>query len=610
MLEHCVSPCKRAGFCVDLIVAFAYTMKPFYLTFFLLALLSQACSERHDLQTLTTAFEASDSLATATYEEGIAWWKQLEEASPYVCVQDFGSTDAGLPLHLVVISSDKNFSQEKVEESEKTCWLINNGIHPGEPDGVDASMLFARELLTSEDFEQRLKNLTIIIIPFYNVGGALDRNCCSRANQNGPISYGFRGNANNLDLNRDFIKADSKNAQAFLELFRDWKPDVYLETHVSNGADYQYAMTYLFSLPSKLSKPLRTLVNDKVLPKLIDKMEALDEPMTPYVNVFGTTPDDGFSAFYDSPRYSTGFAALHQSIGLLTETHMLKPYPQRVEATRKFLHSLAGTLDEEHQSIQDARAEAKAAVLKQKEFPLDWTLDKSTFVDFEFLGFEAYTDTSRVTGMPQIFYDQKRPWKRTIPYYNEYTSTLSVTAPQFYLVPSSREEVVNRLRWNGVAMRLIERDTTMAVTAYKITDLKTGDSPYEGHYLHSKTTTKTQKWEELKVLKGQYYLVPTQQAAKRFIIEVLEPSAPDSYFNWNFFDEILQQKEWFSGYVFDKEAELMLANDSELKAEFEQRKASDSTFNASAMQQLYFIYQLSEHYEHHRHRIYPVFRVE
>ncbi len=610
MLEQCLSTCKQAGFCVDLVVFFAQTMKRFCLISLCFLFIFTACRDRGQLSELTTAFEASDSLETATYEEGIEWWRSLEKASPYVCVQTFGSTDAGLPLHLVVINTDRNFSREKVLESDKTIWLINNGIHPGEPDGIDASMLFARELLMDEDFEENMKDVCILIIPFYNVGGALDRNCCSRANQNGPVSYGFRGNSNNLDLNRDFIKADSKNAQSFQELFRDWSPDVYLETHVSNGADYQYAMTYLFSLPAKLAPPLKSLVDETMIPEMLQKMEAADEPMTPYVNVFGTTPDDGFAAFYDSPRYSTGFSALHQSIGLLTETHMLKPYPVRVEATRKFMHALVNTISENHEVIQNARAQARSEVLKQTEFPLDWELDRSVSEPLEFLGYEAYTDTSSVTGLPQLYYDRSRPWKRPVPYFKAFNPTLTVSAPTCYLVPSSREAVLDRLRWNGVEMELIEQDSVMDVTSYQISDYQTVDNPYEGHYLHSKTSVTKKPIEGMPLRNGEYYLVPTNQPAKRFIVEVLEPEAPDSYFNWNFFDEILQQKEWFSGYVFDQEASRMLEDDAELRSAFEARKASDSTFRSSTMQQLYFLYQKTDHYEHHRHKVYPVLRVE
>ena len=205
-----------------------------------------SCSnEGSDLASYRTPYEISDGKATTTYEQGIDWWKALESRSPYLKVIEFGDTDAGKPLHLIILNKERNFSLEKLHTDNKLILLVNNGIHPGEPDGIDASMIFTRELLSNADVKNKLDDIILAIIPFYNVGGAMNRNCCSRANQNGPESYGFRGNSRNLDLNRDFIKCDSRNAQSFNQLFSSLDPDIYLETHVTNGADYPYTMTYL-----------------------------------------------------------------------------------------------------------------------------------------------------------------------------------------------------------------------------------------------------------------------------------------------------------------------------------------------------------------------------
>jgi hypothetical protein len=578
-----------------------------FLLILLAAMALTSCSTEKKPHNLETPFEKSSGIETATYEEGIAWWQSLEQESEFVSVQTTGATDVGLPLHLVVINSDKNFALDKIKESDKLVWLINNGIHPGEPDGIDASMIYAREIL-SDGFEENYKDVVILIIPFYNVGGALNRNCCSRANQNGPASYGFRGNAKNLDLNRDFVKCDSKNAFSFNALFTNWSPDVYLETHVSNGADYPYTMTFLASQSDKLGPELGDYTREVLSPALYASMKNKNDEMVPYVNVFGTTPDSGYACFYDSPRYSTGYAALHHSIGLLTETHMLKPFKQRVESTLRFLHSLGEELASRSDEIQSIREAAIASTLGTNSFPINWELDSSIVTQLSFSGYEAYFDTSQITALPQLYYDSEKSWDRTIPYYSRMKPTTTIEAPKFYVLPSAWEEARLLLEANQVEMQLIETDTNLELVAYEIEDYQTAKSPYEGHYLHHSTTTQKQYWST-KIKAGTYYLIDPNQNSKRYIIETLEPTGPDSYFNWNFFDEVLQQKEWFSTYVFDTEAEEIL-KDSTIKKSFDQMKENDPTFSYNAFNQLYFIYRNSPHYERERHMIYPVLRLE
>jgi len=578
------------------------------ISFLFIAILVSSCTNGLNKNKHLTVFEESAGQKTATYYEGLEWWRKLEDASPYVCIQEFGETDAGQPLHLIIINGKKNFAKDKINESEQLIWLINNGIHPGEPDGIDASMLFVRDLVSDPEFEEKYQKLVILIIPFYNVGGALNRNCCSRANQNGPESYGFRGNAKNLDLNRDFIKCDSKNAKSFNKLFSDWDPDVYLETHVSNGADYPYTMTFLASQADKLGPVLGDFVRDELAVDLYSRMKNEGDEMIPYVNVFGHSPDSGYACFYDSPRYSTGYAALHHSIGLLTETHMLKPFKQRVESTHRFMHQLSVTLLSRSQKIQELRASAINNTLNQSEFALDWELDSNMVTPLSFKGHKAFYDTSKVTGQIQLFYDKAEIWERSIPYFNHMVATKTIQAPSFYLIPSAWQEVVELLAINDIEMKLLEEDTMMDITAYEIKDYHTAQSPYEGHYVHDHTSVETQYWHK-NIQAESYYLVDVNQPKKRFIIETLEPEAPDSYFNWNFFDEILQQKEWFSSYVFDAKAEEML-KDPSIKKVYDEMMEKDPTFSLNSLNQLYFLYRNSEHYERERHMIYPVFRIE
>jgi hypothetical protein len=273
-----------------------------------------------------TVFEKNNGTETATYFEAIDYYKNLDKSSAIISMKEMGLTDAGYPLHLVLISSDGKFDPKAWHAQHKVVILINNGIHPGEPDGIDASMMLARDIKNKKILLP--DNVVLAIIPVYNIGGALNRNSFSRANQNGPNSYGFRGNAQNLDLNRDFIKCDSKNARSFTEIFHELDPDILVDNHVSDGADYQHTMTLISTQYNKLGDVLGNWLKNVFEPSLYKGMHAKGWDLVPYVNVEDTDPAKGFTQFYDSPRYSSGYAALFNTISFMPETHMLNPYKQ------------------------------------------------------------------------------------------------------------------------------------------------------------------------------------------------------------------------------------------------------------------------------------------
>lgn len=273
----------------------------------LVTLFSCTISAQKILKDFTTVFEKSTGTETSTYQETITFYKELAAAYPEISMLEMGETDSGFPLHLVVFNASKEFDFNKINDSKKIIILINNAIHPGEPDGVDACMMLLRYLVQDKNRILQLKNIIIAVIPIYNIGGALNRNSFSRANQNGPKEYGFRGNAQNFDLNRDFIKADTKNAKAFAEIFHLVNPDIFIDNHVSNSANYQYGITHLFTQHNNLGNDLGHFIENEMKPNIEVSLLKKDIIITPYVNVWRTTPEVGFSQFFDSPRYSTGY---------------------------------------------------------------------------------------------------------------------------------------------------------------------------------------------------------------------------------------------------------------------------------------------------------------
>lgn len=554
---------------------------------------------------LKTAFEQSNGQKTGTYAEVMAFYKQLAQSSPDIEIREMGETDSGLPLHLVILDPGRDFDLKKSKEKGKTIILINNGIHPGEADGIEASQMLLRDYVTSKERLAQLKNTVLAVIPVYNIGGALNRNSHTRANQNGPEEYGFRGNARNYDLNRDFIKMDTKNARSFTEIFHLVKPDIFIDTHVSNGADYQYSITHLATQYNKVGGEMGVYIDSVFTPKLESLIAKKGSEIIPYVNVFNNTPDaEGITQFMDHPRYSTGYAALFNTLGFMIETHMLKPFDVRVKATYDFLESVIEIAGEDGQEIQ--RMHRSYKLTPGDPHPIAWKLNREKHKEIIFKGYEGEMIESKITGQQRLYYDLNKPFTRTIPYYNTYVPAKEVVLPAAYVVPQGWHEVINRLKWNNLAYTLLDRDTTLNVEGYRIEKYNTSSSAYEGHYPHNSTEVSKEK-KTVHFRKGDYIFY-IDQSGGRYLVETLEPEATDSFFNWNFFDTILQQKEYFSPYVFEDVAWELLQNDPDLKQAFEEKKKEDQEFSGSWYAQLDFIYKRSPNYEK-AHLQYPVYRL-
>jgi hypothetical protein len=551
----------------------------------------------------TTPYEKGNGNQTATYQETIAYFDKLDKDFETIQMFPIGHDDNGMPLHVVLYSADKNFNLAELRKN-KAILLLNNGIHPGEPDGIDATMMLYRELATGKI--EAPKNTVIANIAVYNLSGMLNRNSHTRANQNGPESYGFRGNARNYDLNRDFVKCDTKNARSFAEIFHKIKPDVFIDNHVSNGADYQYTFTYIATHHQKLGGTLGMYFKNEMLPAILDDLKAKNIESTPYVNIHDEKPDNGFSQFMDHARYSTGYASLFNVPGSMPETHMLKDYKDRVRVTYEYMLETLKYTDKNYAEIKEKRLANRDDYMPGQKYTLLWETDSSAVSLLPFLGYKGDYKTSEVSGLPRLFYDRTKPFKKVVKYYQEYKPTLDITIPKAYIIPKSWWNVIELLKINNIQLQELQQDTEMDVESYRIESYDTAPYPYEGHYPHSNTKISVIS-EKVTFTKGDF-IIDTQQPGVKYLLETLEPQANDSFFNWNFFDAVLQQKEYYSAYVFEDTAAKLLREDPKLKAELDAKKASDKKFAADGSAQLDWVYYHSKYYEK-SHKKYPVYRV-
>lgn len=541
---------------------------------------------------------------TVTYEETVSFLAKLSGRHKRLSLHTAGKTDIGKPLHVAILSDRPYKNGNEARDAGKIILWINNGIHPGEPEGIDATLALIRNYLGGSTPEQLLEKLVIVIVPVYNVDGMLNRNSHSRVNQDGPEAYGFRGNARNLDLNRDFIKCDSRNARSFTQLYHQWLPDVFLDNHTSNGADYQHTMTLLATQHQRLGGPKGAYLKQSLLPALYKAMEDSGLPMCPYVMSDGT-PDKGILGFNDSPRYSSGYAALFGAISLLTETHMLKPFLQRLESNYVFMDLLVRQLITDAETIAALRYRHEAYDRSMSEYPLQWRPDKDRADTILFRGYAAAYRPSEVSGQPRLYYDRDKPWVATIPYYDYYTPSLYADRPLYFLIPQAWEEVIQRLEWNGVRMARLIRDTVLSSDYMRIASYQTMRRPYEGHYPHydvSVTPEHTERqWRQGDVA------VPLDQPAFRYLMETLDPRGEDSFFAWNFFDAMLSRKEGYSDYVFEDLASEFLQARPDIQEALQAKKDADPDFAANPGAQLFFIYERSP-WSEPGYLLYPVAR--
>jgi len=561
------------------------------------------------LNALQTPFEQGNQNQTTTWTDCIAWYENLAHQYPQVLrFSVVGTSDAGVPIHAGVVSADGVFDRAQVKAAGRPVFFNNNGIHPGEPEGVDACMALVRDFCQQPERLAALGRTVFLFVPLYNVDGAFNRANTSRVNQDGPEAFGFRGNSRHLDLNRDFVKCDTLTAQTFNRLFTEWDPDVMVDTHTSNGADYSYTMTLIPTQPDKLGGELGAFLRDRMLPAMYADMDKRGWPMCPYVNPVKDSPDEGIADFLETARFSTGYAALHDTIGFMPETHMLKSFADRYHSMRALVETALDFTIAHGADIVQLRRATRAAGRTRREWPVHWAMDGTQPSTFRFKGYAARYKGSVLGDYQRLYYDRNAPYERDIPHYNRFPADVVVPAPRAYVVPQQWREVIERLRWNGVKLERVPAERTQEVSTYRIAAVGTRAHAYEGHMFHD--DVQLERGRETVTVRAGDYIVPLDQDQARYVVETLEPQAHDSFFRWGFFNSVLEKKEAYSDYVFEDEAERLLAAEPELAAKFDAWKAANPDKLQDQGAVLDFIFANCARWREPEWRRYPVFMID
>lgn len=559
-------------------------------------------------------FEKSGYLETERYEETINYFRKLANHSEFAKLFSFGISPQGRDLYCLVISKDKAFNPKEVKKNDKPIILIINGIHSGEIEGKDASMLLLREMLISKEKENLLNSVVLLVVPIFNVDGHERFSAYNRINQNGPKEMGWRTTSQNLNLNRDWMKADAPEMQAMLKLFSSWLPDFLIDTHTTDGADYQYTITYGIEKFQNIYSGTAYWIKNNFIPYLEDRVNNTGFKVTKYIALrnWSAGLDSGIVNWAATPRFSNGYAAVQNRPALLIETHMLKPYKDRVFATEAMIESAIKYINEHPNELLKLNADADSSSMKEfhtdeKYLPVSfYTTNKHKEILFK--GIQYRKDSSWVSGAKKIVYTGKKT-DMNVSYYYDVRVRDSVSVPVAYLIPKEWGEwdnIIERIKMHGIKVEELLEDNLMEVTRYRFKNVNFASSSYEGH---QRVDCDYDTLHETLMIPRGTYIINTNQRTIRVIANLLEPKSEDSFLRWGFFNSIFEQKEYFESYVMEKIALEMMKADPKLKQEFEKKLSGDKEFRNNPYARLNFFYERSPYYDKEKN-MYPVMRVE
>lgn len=557
-----------------------------------------------------THYERSGFKETPPYAETIEYCQRLAGASGKIHYTTFGKSPQGRDLPLMIVDKDGFSDPETIKASGRAVFLIQAGIHPGESEGKDAGMMLIRDMVIHEQYPDLLENVSILFIPIFNVDGHERFGKYNRINQNGPEEMGWRTTAQNLNLNRDYVKADAPEMQHWLMMFNRWLPDFFADTHTTDGADYQYVLTYAMETMGNMDPGLTEWQKESYIKPVEKKMEEIGFPIFPYVSFRSWhDPRSGLIQRVSPPMISQGYTAIQNRPGLLIETHMLKPYKPRVESTYAILRFTLEILNRDYQKLQtlNHQADLNTALPNFREDSLavkyHTSQQDSMMVDFE--GVEYKAVKSDLTGGTWYQYSDK-PKTFELPLFSKPVPSVKVKLPQAYIIPPQWNKVIKRLKLHGVKMYKLEEPTSIKVESYKFSDVKWRNSPYEGRHMvrdfEYKNITEEREYPAGSVV------VDMNQRTARIIAHILEPKAQDSFIQWGFFNAIFEQKEYSETYVMEKMAREMLEENPELRKRFEQKKNEDPGFAQSQWDMLNWFYKQTPYWDEKKN-VYPVGRI-
>jgi len=560
---------------------------------------------------MQTHAEKTNYRQTPNYADTISFAKELAHASPAIEYRGFGHSGQGRELPLLMASETQTFTPEAARAEGKAVVLIQACIHSGEPDGKDAGFALLRDVAITKTDAGILNNVVLLFIPIYNTDGHERSTPFNRINQNGPESMGWRTTSTYQNLNRDYMKADTPETRAWLRLWNEWEPDLFIDCHVTDGADYRCNITYHHEHHAGIDEAVLEWERDVFDDKVAKATEAAGNVISWYLEFIDNRDLTlGTRDFNGSPRFSTGYVPLRNRPGILIETHMIKDYRSRVIGTYDFLRAALIEVNNDPDRLihigreADLRTTDAGRVYNPSNlYPLNFELTDET-TPFALKAFHYETEQSEVSGDLRVVYGRE-PLDLTIPMYDTFRVKSAVAPPLQYIVPVQWTSVIEVLHAHGVRFRSLAESTSIEVEGYRFTNVRWPYEPFEGRHMPQFDVSATIETREFP---AGSLVVPVAQPLGRLVLNLLEPEAPDSFARWGFFNAIFEEKEYAEHYVLETLAREMMQSDRELKRKFEELLASDPAFAASPAERLRFFYKRSPYWDPQMN-LYPVGRV-
>lgn len=593
-------------------------MKTLWLTFYLVFLsgfsLQAGLPTSEDADRFLTDCEKSDFARTPRYAKTIGYCRLLASSSPMVHYTTFGVSPEGRDLPLLIVDKDGLTTPEEIRGSGKAILFVEACIHSGEPDGKDAGFILLRDLVIRRQHLDLLDKVSLLFVPIFNVDGHENFSAQNRINQNGPEELGTRVTGQLLNLNRDFLKADAPEMRAWLTLYNRWMPEIFIDVHVTDGADFQYVMTYSIETRSThLEEGLRRWTADVYERGLNEEMRRSGYPIFPYFSFREyNKPESGILIDLFDPRYSQGYVAARNRVGLLVENHIYKPYKQRVLATVELLKATLRILGKERETLQAMIEQADRTVgssaFRARPMAFDFRPADRDSMQVDFLSWERDTVLSDLSGAPWVTHNYNRPLTVSTSLITSYDPTLTVNLPEAYILMPQWKAVIDLLDLHAIRYTRLSGGERVTVQTYRYTDATFDTRQSEGRVpVHTTFTTQT---EELVCPPGAL-LIDMNQPSARIAAWLLEPSAPGSLTYWGFFNQVIQApgEFWIGLPYMEVKGRELLQKDPALKQAFEAKKASDPAFAADPQAILGFFYDRVKKTSEQNNEIHPAWRL-
>jgi len=555
-----------------------------------------------------THYEKSNFLETPRYNETIEYSKELAVSSELIKYESFGNSVQGRDLPLLIVDKNGNFTPESIKKSGNSILFIEACIHAGESEGKDAGLMLLRDIAIYKKYPNLLEHTSIIFIPIFNVDGHERFSAYNRINQNGPTEMGWRTTAQNLNLNRDFTKADAPEMQYWLKLFNRWLPDMFIDIHTTDGADYEYSLTYGMLTMGAMNTS-QTEWQKKYLLEIEENLKTDGILMFPYVSFRRWhDPRSGLIRETAPPRYSIGYSAVQNRPSLLIETHMLKDYKTRVNATYHMLKYTLEILDKEYDKVKEINksADIEASLLANKEYVLSYYTSQKDSTTVKFKGVDYDIVHSDLTNDIWVQFSNK-PKEYELVLFDKLVPYAKVKLPEAYIIPVEWTEIIERLKLHGIEYSTLKESMEFEITTYKFSSVSFVNFPFEGRQLVQDFITQEIKVNKL-FQKGSV-VIPVNQRSAKIIAHLLEPQGPDSYLKWGFFNSIFERKEYVETYVMEKMAREMIKENPSLKDEYEQVLKDNPQIYNNQWAKLFWFYERTPYWDQLKN-IYPIGKIE